>query len=225
MIALENVTARRRPAGIVATERYFDGLAADWDTRMVLDEAGSTRLEEALDRLRIEPGHTVIDAGCGTGILRPFLSRRIGSRGRVVGIDVAGAMIAKARGKCAGDGRFEWLQGDVSQLLDNGLGGQSPGLQADRIVCFSAFAHFDRKPRVLSAFYRALRSGGRFAIIHLKASSQLNRFHASLASSPVRSHRLPPACRLARVARRQGFRLLWWQEQPGLYLVIGEKPA
>ena len=45
-------------------------------------------VERMLDQIGIAPGSTCLDVGCGAmGILDP-LSRRVGPRGRVVGIDI-----------------------------------------------------------------------------------------------------------------------------------------
>jgi ubiquinone/menaquinone biosynthesis C-methylase UbiE len=203
----------------IATQRYFDTLAGDWDNRMVLDEQAKTLLTFALKRLDIEPGHRVIDAGCGTGILYPLLGPIIGELGSVVGIDLAAAMVENARRKHGVDSRFEWVQGDIVEVLHRDW-----QEQAERIVCFSAFPHFANKSKALQAFYRALRPGGRFAVLHLRASSELNRFHAGFKNTPVCRHRLPPARKVARLARKQGFHILWREEQWKLYSVVGEKP-
>jgi len=214
-----------------ATELYFDGMAGAWDGKMVLDAEGRRRLEAALDELAVRPGHTVVDAGCGTGVLVPFLKKRIGRRGRVVAVDLSGAMVDAARAKNRLEGRFTWVAGDIAEVLERA----EPG-SVDRIVCFSAFPHFADKPRVLRAFRRALRpvsgaagdaafgaDGGRFGIIHLRSSEELNRFHASLEHTPVCGHVLPPAAEAAAMAREAGLKVLDAREEPGLYLVIGAR--
>jgi ubiquinone/menaquinone biosynthesis C-methylase UbiE len=128
-------------------------------------------------------------------------------------------MVENARRKHEADSRFEWVQGDIVEVLQKDW-----QEQADRIVCFSAFPHFSDKSKALQAFFRALRPGGCFAILHLRASRDLNRFHAGFKNTPVCGHRLPSARKVARLARKQGFRILWKEEQRRLYSVIGEKP-
>lgn len=51
----------------------------------------------AVDRLQLHPGDQVLDIGCGTGIDIPLLYHRVGSEGRVVGIDISKGMICRAR--------------------------------------------------------------------------------------------------------------------------------
>lgn len=52
---------------------------------------------EAVARLALQPGDTVIDAGCGTGLSLPLLRAAVGARGRIVGIEQCPEMLANAR--------------------------------------------------------------------------------------------------------------------------------
>ena len=49
----------------------------------------------AIDRLR--PGETVLDLGSGAGFDAFLAARQVGSTGRVIGVDMTDAMLAKAR--------------------------------------------------------------------------------------------------------------------------------
>ena len=51
----------------------------------------------ALARLALQPGQTVIDVGCGTGLSFDALQRGVGSGGRVLGIEQSPEMLARAR--------------------------------------------------------------------------------------------------------------------------------
>jgi ubiquinone/menaquinone biosynthesis C-methylase UbiE len=44
-----------------------------------------------------EPGSTVVDAGCGTGLLIPLLRERVGPEGKVIGVDATEPMLDRAR--------------------------------------------------------------------------------------------------------------------------------
>lgn len=59
---------------------------------------------EAVARLALRPGDTVLDVACGTGKSFPLLAERIGPRGRIIGIDLSPEMlaIARARAEAAG---------------------------------------------------------------------------------------------------------------------------
>lgn len=45
--------------------------------------------EEAISSLDLDDGSTVVDIGCGTGANVPFLSREVGSEGKVICVDLA----------------------------------------------------------------------------------------------------------------------------------------
>ena len=55
--------------------------------------------EHALDRLALEPGHTVLDVACGTGANFDLILDRIGPEGRLIGIDLSSEMLAVAEAR------------------------------------------------------------------------------------------------------------------------------
>lgn len=72
---------------------------------------------EVLDRLPLEGGETVLDAGCGTGRVTELLLARL-PRGRVVALDRSGAMLDEARRRLAAHGdRVSYVQADLEQPL------------------------------------------------------------------------------------------------------------
>ena len=52
---------------------------------------------EAIARLALRPGQTVLDVGCGTGLSLALLRQGVGARGHVIGIDQSPAMLERAR--------------------------------------------------------------------------------------------------------------------------------
>lgn len=59
---------------------------------------------EAIARLGLRPGDTVLDVACGTGRSLPLLAERIGPRGRIIGVDLSPEMLAIARERLAAAG-------------------------------------------------------------------------------------------------------------------------
>ena len=55
----------------------------------------------AADALDLSPGDTVVDVGCGSGAALPYLRERVGPDGAVVGVDLTGEMLARARERVA----------------------------------------------------------------------------------------------------------------------------
>ena len=97
---------------------------------------------------------TIIDVGCGTGLLACELADRDHS---VIGVDPSGAMLGVARNRSGGD-RVEWIEGDATQL---------DGVEADLVIMTGHVAQViaddESWQATLDADYRALRPGGRVA--------------------------------------------------------------
>jgi demethylmenaquinone methyltransferase/2-methoxy-6-polyprenyl-1,4-benzoquinol methylase len=98
----------------------FDGLAHRYD---VLNDILSLSLDRrwrgrAAHALRALPGRPVLDLGCGTGKLGDLLAARY----RVTGLDVSGAMLARARASGKG---LDLVQGSAFRLpfRDGSFGG------------------------------------------------------------------------------------------------------
>lgn len=51
----------------------------------------------AIERLQLQPGQTVLDVGCGTGMSLAPLLQRLGPHGRIVGIEQCPDMLTRAR--------------------------------------------------------------------------------------------------------------------------------
>src|SRR5687768_4083844 len=80
--------------------RFVPAIFAEW-APLLADLAG------------IRPGMAVLDVACGTGIVTRTVADRLGSAGRVVGIDLNAGMLAVARRVRP---ELDWRQGDVAHL-------------------------------------------------------------------------------------------------------------
>src|SRR5216110_3908682 len=56
-----------------------------------------TQRLRAASALGLRPGDTVVDVACGTGLNFPLLERAVGPGGRIVGVDLTDAMLARAQ--------------------------------------------------------------------------------------------------------------------------------
>lgn len=55
----------------------------------------------AVDRLGLEPGASVLDAGSGTGLSFELLQARVGPAGRIIALEVSSDMMGRARQRAA----------------------------------------------------------------------------------------------------------------------------
>ena len=105
-----------------------------------------------LDVAEVQTGHSVLDVGCGTGVLSVAASERVGASGRVAGIDPNEGMLDVARHT---ELPVEWRAGVAEEL-------PYPDDDFDRVV--SQFALMFTDPvRALAEAGRVTRADGRIA--------------------------------------------------------------
>ena len=107
-----------------------------------------------VDTGRVEPGQSVLDVACGTGIVARTAADRLAGTGRVVGLDLNAAMLAVAR-RVRPD--LEWRQGDVAAL-------PFPHGAFDRVLCQMALMFFPDRAAALREMARVAAPGGVVAV-------------------------------------------------------------
>lgn len=75
---------------------FFAARAANWETRYPDD---GPAYQAGIAEMRLRPGMTVLDAGCGTGRALPFLRTEVGEDGIVIGADLTPEMLDAAMRK------------------------------------------------------------------------------------------------------------------------------
>ena len=148
---------------------YFDQKAADWDSRMVRNEAV---IASILDHADIHPGMVILDVACGTGILIPdYLKRRASS---ITGIDISPNMIAEAEKK--------FRQPEVT-LICTPAETYEPEKKFDAIMVYNALPHF-RDPQALIAHLSdLLKPDGTLTVAHGLSRKRINEHHAGMNTS------------------------------------------
>lgn len=125
------------------------------DESMTLAQAQSAKLDYILDKVRLRPGETLLDIGCGWGAL----VMRAAERGaRAVGITLSRAQFEEANRRLHERGFDDRAR---VELLDyRELGGRT----FDKIVSVGMFEHVGRAnlKQYFRAAYGALRPGGLF---------------------------------------------------------------
>jgi ubiquinone/menaquinone biosynthesis C-methylase UbiE len=75
--------------------------------------------ERSLVRMALQPGESVLDVGCGTGVFLPGLAALVGPEGRVVGLDHSAAFLEEAQKRLADasiSDQVELVEGDAHNL-------------------------------------------------------------------------------------------------------------
>lgn len=122
----------------------------------------------AAELLQVEPGATVLDLACGTGQNFPHLVDKIGSEGRLIGVDRSRGMLKQARQKVRAQAwdNVVLMQRDVHALtladVEAACGGP---VAIDRILCVLGFTVMPDWEAALAQTFAWLRPGGRYAVV------------------------------------------------------------
>ncbi len=158
---------------------YFNGKAHEWDTYMPAEEV--ERVGTILRTLPLAPGGAVLDVGCGTGVIVPFLRERVGEQGRVVAIDYAERMVMRARAKLPSEPAFIAADIHAAPLVDSLF---------DAVVCFNCFPHFQDKPQAFAEMTRVLKPAGVLIVCHSQSREGINALHNEVGGV-VKQDRIP----------------------------------
>ena len=109
-------------------------------------------------RLGLEPGHAVLDVGCGAGDVCVELAGRVGPSGRVCGVDVSEAMVAAARAAADKAGR------EVDLRVASAYSLPFADASFDAVRAERVFQHLDDPARALAEMVRVTRPGGRILV-------------------------------------------------------------
>lgn len=155
---------------------YFDSIAGNWDKR---SNPPFEILEKIADIAGISEGKTVLDVGCGTGVMTPvFLKRNVK---HITALDISQKMLDAAKEKY-GDKRISFICGDISSFVceDN----------FDCVIVHNAFPHFLRQKEALENLEHLTKKGGTLTVAHSISRAEVLKCHENV---PEISVKLPEA--------------------------------
>jgi len=112
-----------------------------------------------LDRVGLRPGMACLDVGCGGGDVTRELARRVGARGRVVGLDMDAAQLDIVRAEAAAQ-QISNIDYRVADVVDPPADVGSFDLVYTRFL----LCHLTRPAKALSWMAKCLKPGGVLAI-------------------------------------------------------------
>jgi ubiquinone/menaquinone biosynthesis C-methylase UbiE len=140
--------------------------------------------ERLIELARLRAGERVLDVGCGTGIVARRAAPRVGTDGRVTGLDLSPGMLAVARSVALRERlSIDWREGRAEGLpFADG--------EFDVVLCQYALMFFVNPLVALNEMRRVLADGGR-AVIAVWQSLDAHAFYQLLdrASSATSARR------------------------------------
>lgn len=121
------------------------------------------------ERAELQAGETVLDLGSGAGLDAIIASWRVGSTGRVIGVDLNPSMCLKAQAHAAATGSA--VECHEGRMEDIPLADSSVDVVISNGVVNLSF----RKRRVVQEMFRLLRPGGRISITDIVSAKQLSQ--------------------------------------------------
>ena len=110
--------------------------------------------------MKLDAGMIIADIETGLGNMLPMLSRRVGPAGRVLAEDTDESLLSAARQTAENQN----LQ-NVTFIKGADSDPKLPEAQVDIVFAYDVYHHFAAPEKMLAAFHKALRSGGRLVIV------------------------------------------------------------
>ena len=139
-------------------QRYGWDLAAHDYERLWEAQLGPAQAD-MLARVGPRPGERVLDVACGTGLVSFAAAAAVGPAGRVLGVDISGAMVEWARLRSAalgvGHASFERMDAEALEVADADF---------DVALCGLGLMYVPDPAQAVRELSRVVRPGGRIGL-------------------------------------------------------------
>ena len=160
-VLLERLNASTRMASLKASRvaTIYDERSSKYDESFHPRQA-----EDFIKWAELQPGQNVLDFCCGTGLVTILARQAVGSKGRVVGVDVSKQMLEEARRKAA-DAKLEisFITGDVTEIDRQALS-LKDDQGFDLITCASGLTLLGDPMKVLRHWATFLSPAGKLIV-------------------------------------------------------------
>ena len=138
----------------------FDSDIGKLQRLMAESIAGTSRRNAILSEMRIQPGDTIIDVGCGAGHLLPHLAKAVGGSGTIYGLDPNTDQMEQAKKRCEDFQNIIFIEENAhkSDLQDE---------SCDSATSTQALEYIPNVDAALDEITRVMKTGGAFVNISI----------------------------------------------------------
>lgn len=129
----------------------------------------------------VAEGMTVVDVGCGMGHFSLPLAQMVGSKGRVICVDLQEKMINSLRRRATRAGLIRRI--DLRTCSADSLGIEDLAGQVDFILLFAVAHEVPDIPGIFAQLYEALRSGGSLLLAEPAGHVNADKFAETVAAA------------------------------------------
>ena len=117
-------------------------------------------MREVIEKIDIKPGQSILDLGSGTGRNDCFMAEKVGSQGRIVGLDISNEMLSRAWKHCYKYSNISFKKQRIELPL-------TYKEEFDKVFISFVLHGFenDQKLGIIRNAYQALKVGGAFYIL------------------------------------------------------------
>lgn len=143
----------------IAPTMHFSG--AGWLTRPTREQEEEPL--KLLNSLKIQPGQTICDFGCGNGFHSLQLAKRVGPTGAVHAIDIQPEMLEMLRER-AGPRGLANIKPVLATEEESGLAPDT----FDMVLMVDVYHELSNPAEILAAIHKSLKSDGRLVLVEFR---------------------------------------------------------
>jgi SAM-dependent methyltransferase len=156
----EETSGKKYMGRVIAPFMTFHG--APWLIRpeRELEEAPS----QVLEQLKLQPGMTVVDFGCGNGFYTLPMAKQVGPNGKVLAVDIQPEMIQMLKERAANAGID-----NIEPILSTEKETKLPENQVDLLILVDVYHEFSFPSQMLAGIRKSLKDDGVVALLEFRA--------------------------------------------------------
>ncbi|HXW08847.1 MAG TPA: methyltransferase domain-containing protein [Vicinamibacterales bacterium] len=137
--------------------KAYGGNAPENYERYFVPAIGAPLAQDLVEIAALRPGERVLDVACGTGVVARLAAQRVGTGGRVTGLDVNPGMLAVARSTSPPGVSIEWHEASAEAM-------PFPDAAFDVVLCQMGLQFVPDRPAALREMRRVLAPGSRLIL-------------------------------------------------------------